>query len=247
MPAGTARARHRFTSVAGRRITSRNPVLRSAPTPAAAFASLRLVLVLPLVFSHACANHDPASRNDSIVAAGEADYAASHRTIMAPESTEVAAKAAPVLVGDADVAAQASQVNLREIDFARVAVNKATSGAVKLWARQMIDDHGRNDRDLRDLAKRVKISDKPLASLASTADHDRLKARLVALPRGLAFDTAFVHQELDAHSSDVTETKALAAKASNAELKKLITESLVDLERHHDRASALSRLLIAKK
>jgi putative membrane protein len=207
----------------------------------------RIVLRFSLLFGIACGNHDPAARDDSIVAAGEADYAASHRTIMEPESTEVAAKAAPAPLGDADVAARASQSNLREIDFARVAVNKATSGAVKLWARQMIDDHGRNDRDLRDLTKRASISDKPLASLARTTEHDALKARLVALPRGLAFDTAFVHLELDAHSSDVTETKALAAKASNAELKKLLTESLVDLERHHARANALSRLLIAKK
>jgi putative membrane protein len=208
---------------------------------------VRLLPCASLAVAFACGNHDPASRNDSIVAAGEADYAASHRTIMAPESTEVAAKAAPAPLGDAGVAEQASQSNLEEIDFARVAVNKATSGAVKLWARQMIDDHGRNDRDLRDLVKRAKLSEKPLPALASTADHDRRKARLVALPRGLAFDTAFVHQELDTHVSDLTDTKALAAKASNAELKKLLTESLSDLQRHHDRANALSRLLVAKK
>jgi putative membrane protein len=208
---------------------------------------VRLLLSVALLSGVACGSHDPAARNDSIVAAGEADYEASHRTILGPDSTEVAAKAAPAPVTDADVADQASQSNLQEIDFARVAVNKATSGAVKLWARQMIDDHGRNDRDLRDLVKRANISDKPLPALASAADHDRAKARLVTLPRGLAFDTAFVHQVLDAHSSDITETKALAGKASNAELKKLLTESIVDLQRHHDRASALAHLLIAKK
>ncbi len=210
-------------------------------------APVQLLLSVALLFGVACGSHDPAARNDSIVAAGEADYAASHRTILGPDSTEATAKAAPVPLGDTDLAEEASQSNLQEIDFARVAVNKATSGALKLWARQMIDDHGRNDRDLRDLVKRAKISDKPLTSLASTADHDRIKARLVALPRGLAFDTAFVHEELNGHASDIKETKALAAKARNAELKKLLTESIVDLQRHHDRASALAHLLIAKK
>jgi putative membrane protein len=239
--AGTAPARHEAISVADRRLTSRILLFRSATV------RVRFLLSVSLLFGAGCANHDPSARNDSIVAAGEADYAASHRTIMAPDPTEVAAKAAPAPLGDAGVAELASQGNLQEIDFARVAVNKATSGAVKLWARQMIDDHGRNDRDLRDLVKRLKLSDKPLPALTSTAEHDRLKARLVALPRGLAFDTAFVHQELDAHASDLTETKTLAAKAKDAELKKLITESLDDLQRHHDRASALSRLLIPKK
>ena len=215
--------------------------------PRTTTSPIPLLTSVALLFSLACGSHDPAARNDSIIAAGEADYAASHRTILGPDSTEATAKAAPVPVGDADLAEQASQINLEEIDFARVAVNRATSGAMKLWARGMIDDHGRNDRDLRDLVKRGKISDKPLPALASTADHDRAKARLVALPRGLVFDTAFVHHELEAHASDIAETKTLAGKASNAELKKLLTESIVDLQRHRDRASALSHLLIAKK
>jgi putative membrane protein len=205
----------------------------------------QLFLSTSLLFAAACGNHDPAGRNDSIVAAGEADYAAAHRTILAKDSTEVVAKAAPALPGDAGVVAQADQENLEVIDLARVAVGRATSGATRLWARQMIDDHGRNDRDLRTLTQRLKLPSLP--PLSATADHARVKARLVGLPRGLTFDTAFVHQVLDSHATDIAETKALAGKASDPELKKLLTESIVDLQRHHDRASALSRLLIAKK
>jgi putative membrane protein len=206
-----------------------------------------LLLAGALLLGTGCANHDPASRNDSIVAAGEADYAASHRTIMPPEPAVLAAKAAPAALDDAGIATLAGESNRRGIELARIAVGRATSGAVKLWARQLIDDHGRNDRDLRDLEKRLGLTERPSAQTATKADLDRLKARFAALPRGLAFDTAFVHREVDSHADDIKETKDLAAKARNADLKKLLTESLVDLERHHDRASALSRLLIAKK
>jgi putative membrane protein len=208
----------------------------------------QLILAGALLLGTACANHDPASRNDSIVAAGEADYAASHRTIMPPEPAVLAAKAAPPTLDDAGIATLAGESNRREIEIARIAVGKATSGAVKLWARQMIDDHGRNDRDLRDLEKRLDLTEKPSAqSTANKADLDRLKARFAALPKGLAFDTAFVHYEEADHVDEIKETTDLAAKARNADLKKLLTESLVDLERHRDRARILSRLLIAKK
>lgn len=192
-----------------------------------------------------CGNHDPASRDDSIVAAGEADYAASHRTIAPPDSTP-SVKAAPVVLDDAGIATLAGESNRRDIELARVAVGKATSGAVKFWARTLIDDHGRNDLDLRVLEKKLKLVEKP-SSPTIKADVDKLKARFVALPRGLAFDTAFANRVADDHEAEIKQTKDLAAKAHDAELKKLLTESIVDLERHRDRGRALARLLIAKK
>jgi putative membrane protein len=201
-----------------------------------------------LLLGIACSSHDPASRNDSIVAAGEADYAASHRATMPPDSTPVAAKAvAPVALNDASIAALAGEGNRLEIEVARIAVGKASSPAVKLYARQLIDDHARTDRDLRDLEKRLNLAEKPPAQDTTKAELDHLKTRFAALPRRLAFDTAFVHREVEDHVNDLQETKALAAKARNAELKKLLTESLSDQQRHLDRARALSKALVAKK
>jgi putative membrane protein len=201
-----------------------------------------------LLFGIACASHDPASRNDSIVAAGEADYVASHRATMPPDSTPVAAKAvAPVALNDPSIAALAGDENRLEIEVARIAVGKASSPAVKLYARQLIDDHARTDRDLRDLEKRLNLTEKPPAQDTTKAELDHVKARFAALPRGLAFDTAFVHREVEDQLNDLQETKALVAKARNAELKKLLTESLSDQQRHLDRARALSKALVAKK
>src|SRR5258707_200049 len=83
------------------------------------------------------------------------------RTMATKGATEVVDKAATALSGDAGVVAQADQENLEVIDLARVAVGRATSGATRLWARQMIDDHGRNDRDLRSLTQRLKLPSLP--------------------------------------------------------------------------------------
>jgi putative membrane protein len=211
--------------------------------------SVRSLLLLGALLSvAACANHDPASRNDSIVAAGEADYLASHRASLPPDTSAPAAKsAAPAALNDANIAALAGDGNRLEIEVARLAVGKATSAAVKLYARQLIDDHGREDRDLRDLEQRLKLAEKPPAQDTTRKELDHLKARFAALPRGLAFDTAFVNHEVEDHVNDLQETRDLAAKASNAELKKLLTESLSDLQRHLDRARVLSKALVAKK
>ena len=90
----------------------------------------------------------------------------------------------------------------------------AISPAVKLYARQLLDDHGRTDRDLHDLETRLKLPEKPPPQDTTKAELAHLKARFAALPRGLAFDTAFVNHEAEDHVNDIKETKDLAAKAS---------------------------------
>lgn len=217
------------------------------PARRTAHYGVRLLLAGVLLFGAACDNHDPASRNDSIVAAGEADYVASHRATMPPESTVVAAKAAPpAALTDAGIAALAGQGYRLDIEVARIAVGKATSPAVKLFARQLLDDHGRNDLDLRTLEKRLNLTETAPARDTTRAAVDHLKARLTALPRGMAFDTAFVNHEVEVNTNDIKATQALVAKTSDAELKKLLTESLSDQQRHLDRARVLAKALVQR-
>ena len=218
------------------------------PARAPAHCAAHLLLAGALLLGTGCLNHDPASRNDSIVAAGEEDYVASHRATIPPDPTTVATKAAaPVALNDANIAALAADRNRLEIEVARIGVGRAISPAVKLYARQLLDDHGRTDRDLHDLETRLKLPEKPPPQDTTKAELAHLKARFAALPRGLAFDTAFVNHEAEDHVNDIKETKDLAAKASNPELKKLLVESQSDLQRHLDRARVLSKALVAKK
>lgn len=204
--------------------------------------------LLALILAAACADHDPAARNDSILAQGDSDYARSHRVIMQTDSAGAHAKpSAPVALNDSSIAAVAANGDQLEIEVARMAVANASNGAVKYYARQLIDDHGRNLRDLRDLEKRNRIVERVPPQDTTRQELDHLKKRFGALSRGLAFDTAFVHHEVDDHVHDLAATKDLAARAKNPELKKHLTESLSDLQRHLDRARVLARSLGTKK
>lgn len=207
---------------------------------------LSALLVVPLLFGVACASHDPAGRNDSIVAAGDSAYAASHRSIIA-ESLASVKSTAPAVLTDANILALAGDGDRLEIDVARMAVAKATSPAVKLYARQLLDDHGRAEVDVRALGKRLNLKEQPPAQDTTRQELQHLRQRFAKLPKGLAFDTAFVHHEIEDHLNDIKETKELEAKATNPELKKMLQDALPELQRHLDRARALAKSLVSKK
>lgn len=209
----------------------------------------RLVLAPTLLtLAAACIDHDPAARNDSIIAQGDSDYARSHRVTMQMDSVNTPVKAAPpAALNDSNIAALAANSDQLEIEVARMAVAKASRGDVKYYARQLIDDHARNQRDLRALEKRVGIVERTPPQDTTRQALDHLRKRFGALPQGLTFDTAFVHHEVEDHVHDFAQTKELAARARNADLKKHLTESLSDLQRHLDRARLLSRSLGTKK
>lgn len=204
------------------------------------------ILLSTLLSAAACASHDPASRNDSIVAAGESAYAASHRSVIA-ESLANVKSSVPAPLTDANILALAGDADRLEIEVARIAVRKATSPAVKLYARQLLDDHGRGEADVRALAQRLNLKEQPPAQDTTKQEAQHLRQRFAALPKGLGFDTAFVHHEIEDHVNDIREAKELEPKATNPELKKLLQDELPELQRHLDRARALSKALAGKK
>lgn len=211
--------------------------------------SVRLPALVALLAAllAACESHDPASRNDSIVAQGDSDYVRSHRATMPPETTGVAAKAAPpAALNDSSISAIAAAADQLALEMARMAVGRASSGELKYFARQIIDDHGRNQRDLRDLEKRIGVVERLPAQDTTLQALDHLKQRFGAL-RGTAFDTAFVRYVADRSAHDIAVTKNLAAKAKHAELKKQLAETLSDLQRHVDKARLIGKAMGQRK
>jgi putative membrane protein len=209
---------------------------RTAPWRAATLA------VCSALYGAACASHDPASRYDSIIAAGDSDYAASHRASM-PDTARSAKGGSPAPLDDANILALAGDGDRLEVEVARIAVGKGTDPGVKTYARQLMDDHWRGDLEVRALAKRLNLKEKPPAQDTTAQELQHLRKRFSAIPKGLAFDTAFVHHEVEDHVNDIKEAKELESKATNPELKKLLHDELPTLQRHLERAQALSKKL----
>jgi uncharacterized protein (DUF305 family) len=63
----------------------------------------------------------------------------------------------------------------------------------------------------------------------------------------MAFDTAFVHHEVEDHQNDLKDAREMESKAQRPEVKQLLAKEIPELQRHLDRAQALSKTLASKQ
>lgn len=88
---------------------------------------------------------------------------------------------------------EASATGVAEIEAGKMALEKSTAADVKVFAKQMIDDHGKVNAELRSLAERKKLEVEDDASLT-----DKAKATLLDL-RDASFDPAYANNQVAAH------------------------------------------------
>jgi putative membrane protein len=193
-----------------------------------------------------CSSDDAAVRRDSIVAAAEEAYAASHKASAPPESTDTNRRA-PAALTDNNILARLAQGDRMELQVARIAIGKASSAELKAFARQLADNHSAAENDARTLSQRLKIPEKPAADDTTKAYQQKVVAQLNALPKGAAFDTSYVRLVIDSHTAMLAAARAMEPKASNAEVKTLVQGVIPELERHLGRARVLGRTVSAKK
>jgi putative membrane protein len=209
--------------------------------------SSRLAIAVTFGAVSACSSgDDAAARRDSIVAASEEAYAASHKA-SAPADTTDSTSRGPAPLTDNNILARLAQGDRMEVQAARIAIGKATSADLRAFARQLADNHSASENDARTMAQRLKIQEQPAANDTTKAHQQALVARLNATPKGTTFDTTYVRHLIDSHSATLKDARAMEPKATNAEVKKLVQAAIPELERHLARARAIGKALTAAK
>lgn len=92
---------------------------------------------------------------------------------------------------------KASVVGAARIEAGKMALEKSTATDVKVFVRQMIDDRGKANTKLRNLAERKKLEVEDDASLT-----DKTKATLFNL-RNTSFDPAYANSQMAVHEKAV--------------------------------------------
>jgi putative membrane protein len=191
----------------------------------------------------ACANDDPAARRDSIVAAGEAAYAASHRASTPPDTTDSTATRAPAALTDNNILARVAQDDRLEVQVAGLAIGKITSPALKDFARQIKDNHSAGESDARRLSQRLNVPEKPAANDTTKLHQQNLVVLFTKLGKGRAFDTTYVRHLVDGHTAMLREMKAMEARATHPEVKTLLASATPEVQRHLTRAREIGKAL----
>jgi putative membrane protein len=167
---------------------------------------------------------------------------------MAATSTSASAPApaAPAMT-DANIFAVLDAANVADSSDGSVAATKGTSADVKAYGREMVKDHHALRADGQALAKKLNVTPEPPAGDNSAAAAAAWHDSLVAMPKGAAFDKAYVDHEVAAHEQVLQKAQTAEAAAQNAELKAMIPKAAAKVQEHLDRAKQVQSKLASAK
>jgi putative membrane protein len=143
---------------------------------------------------------------------------------------------APTRVDDKKFATNAALGGMTEVELGKLAMQKASSDAVKQFGQKLIDDHTKANEQLKEIAGKESIS------MPESLD-SKHQARVDKLSKlsGTAFDKAFIKDAVKDHEHDVSEFKSEAQNGSDPNIKQFASNTLPVLEEHLTMAKDLSK------
>jgi putative membrane protein len=167
------------------------------------------------------------------VARGSLGIAVGLATAASAVSAQTAKLDDPTIVAIFDAA------NTYDIEAGALAEQKAKSHDVHEFAEMLQRDHRAVRKQGRDLAASLKVTPTPPSDFALAKAHAAAMERLRGLS-GVAFDRAFLQNEVDFHNSVIDAvTTTLLPAIQNAQVKDLVTKVAPAFVAHRDRAQNL--------
>jgi len=136
---------------------------------------------------------------------------------------------------DAEIFAMLKSANQGEIDAGKTAESKATNAAVKAFAKDMVADHTMLLNQGDALAKKLNVTPQPAANDSIDATNKQVAAALEQAPKGAAFDSTYVNNQVLGHQNTLDLVKRAEDQAQNSELKALLKNAEPVIQRHLDR------------
>jgi len=152
------------------------------------------------------------------------------------------AQATPAL-SDANIAAILDNANAADSATGKIASTKGTRADVKDFGRTMMRDHHALRKQGQDLVKKLKLTPEMPAGDTSAAAAKHWDDSLNAMPKGAAWDKAYIDHEVAAHEAVLQTLQTAEGAAQNAELKDLIKKATPNIQAHLDKAKAVQQKL----
>lgn len=119
----------------------------------------------------------------------------------------------------------AAKAGMMEVQIGRMGLKKATSGAVKKFSQRLIDEHGKANRELAELAhKKGQTLPPETPNVADTLSF--------ASKAGTEFDREFAKAAVEDHKMKIDEFEKLAKSATDSDIKSWVNKMLPMLRNH---------------
>jgi putative membrane protein len=153
-----------------------------------------------------------------------------------PNGTAMSSKeSAGLSAADKTFVKKAAEGGLAEVELGKLATEKASNDQVKKFGQRMVDDHGKANDQLKDVAaqKHVDLPTEPNAKDKAT------KARLEKLS-GEEFDRAYMRDMVKDHKADVAEFARESQSSKDLAVKNFARQTLPTLRNHLKEAEKLA-------
>ena len=201
--------------------------------------SLSLLVVAGLTV--ACSKSDNTAGTDTGAAAASG-MAATAGSSAAATATPAGSTSAPALT-DANIAWILDQANMSDSARGKLAETKGTSADVRNFGKLMMGEHHMLRVEGQALVKKLGVTPTAPAGDSSEAQAKAEMDSLNAMPKGAAWDKAYIGYEVGYHQAVInTATKALDV-AQNDSLKALIKKAAPVLQHHLERAQEIQKKL----
>lgn len=139
-------------------------------------------------------------------------------------------------VDDKKFLKDAAMGGLTEVELGKIAVQKASSDAVKQFGQKMIDDHSKANEHLKHVAKQESISVPEELDSKHRSRVDKLSKL-----SGADFDKAYMKDQLKDHQQDVREFQLEAQNGTDPNVKGFAVKTLPTLQAHLNMAKDISK------
>jgi putative membrane protein len=170
-----------------------------------------------------------------MVAGAAAQQAPALATRPAPSQPGVAS-------ADRNFIQAAAKGGMAEVALGDLAGRNAKDDAVKRFGRRMVEDHGKANQELAQLAKDKGVEVPKDLDRSHKSTMDRL-AKL----QGDAFDRAYVEEMVKDHRNDVKDFERQAVRGKDLSLKEWAGKTLPTLREHLREIENISAKVLAKK
>ena len=148
---------------------------------------------------------------------------------MSKDTTTNTAATGGIAVDDADAkfTTAAAVGGMAEVELGKLALQKSSNAQVKEFATMMVNDHGKANTELMEIAATKNIT------LPSTVDEEhKTKMDDLSKKSGTDFDKAYVDAMVDGHKSTLKLMEDESKNGADAELKAFATKTAPVVQTH---------------
>ena len=146
-----------------------------------------------------------------------------------------AGKLAPA---DSTFIRKAAEGGIAEVKLGQLAKDKASNQKVKDFGNRIVNDHGKANDELKELASKKGITLRDSLDAKHQATYDRLSKL-----SGDAFDKAYMREMIRDHEEDVAEFRRESQSAKDPDVRQFASKTLPTLEEHLPQAQDIGTQL----